>query len=305
MTDRSSVAEPEELAAAFERHRNHLQRVAYAMLGSVTEAEDVVQEAWLRLARTPPDSIRDLRAWLTTTVSRLALDALGTARARREQYVGPWLPEPLVMRGDPVAAAGADLAADPADRVTLDESISMALLIVLERLSPAERTAFLLHDVFGFGFDQVGEVTGRSAAAARKLATRARQDVEAGRPRYPPTREQHAAITTAFATACTEGDLDLLMTLLDPDVVWRTDGGGKVSAALVIHHGAGKVARAMMALARHIRGGYGADVNGAPGLVLGDRFGFLSVISLTVDAGRIVAIDIVRNPDKLATVPAP
>jgi RNA polymerase sigma factor (sigma-70 family) len=163
MTDRSSVAEPEQLAAAFERHRNHLQRVAYAMLGSVTEAEDVVQEAWLRLARTPPDSIRDLRAWLTTTVSRLALDALGTARARREQYVGPWLPEPLVMRGDPVAAAGADLAADPADRVTLDESISMALLIVLERLSPAERTAFLLHDVFGFGFDQVGEVTGRSA----------------------------------------------------------------------------------------------------------------------------------------------
>ena len=300
------MTEPEQLAHAFEQHRSHLQRVAYAMLGSLTEAEDVVQETWLRLSRAEhPEEIRDLRAWLTTTVSRLALDAMSSARARREQYVGPWLPEPLVTRAEPVA--GAQPQPDPADRVTLDESISLALLIVLERLSPAERTAFLLHDVFGFSFEQVAEVTGRSAAAARQLATRARRDVEAGRPRYPPTREQQVAITEAFAVACTEGDLGQLVALLDPDVVWRTDGGGRVNAARVIHHGADKVARGMLALAKRLpaTAGYLADINGLPGLVLRAGDGQLSVIALTIDSDRIVAIDIVRNPDKLSGVPEP
>jgi RNA polymerase sigma-70 factor, ECF subfamily len=145
----------DELSAAFGVHRERLIRVAYATLGSVAEAEDVVQDAWLRLQRvSDPDSIRDLRAWLTTTVGRLALDVLTSARVRREEYVGPWLPEPLVE----------PLDEDPADRVTLDESISLALLVLLERLSPAERTAFLLHDVFGLSFDEVAQVVGRSPA---------------------------------------------------------------------------------------------------------------------------------------------
>jgi RNA polymerase sigma-70 factor (ECF subfamily) len=251
MTDRLSANDAKRLAAAFEQHRGHVQRVAYAMLGSLSEAEDAVQETWLRLERTDVQQIRDLRGWLTTTVSRLALDMLGSARARRERYVGTWLPEPLVRRTDRVAgAADAGPGDDPADRVTLDESVSLALLIVLERLSPAERTAFLLHDVFGFSFEQVAEVTGRSAAAARQLAARARRDVDAGRPRYPPTREQQLAVREAFARACAEGDLEALIGLLDPDVIWRTDGGGKVNAARVIHHGADKVARALLGLAR-------------------------------------------------------
>jgi RNA polymerase sigma-70 factor (ECF subfamily) len=297
----------DRVAVAFEQHRPYLQRVAYGILGSLSEAEDVVQEAWLRLQRhANADQIRDLRAWLTTTVSRLALDALRSARARREEYVGPWLPEPLVTRTDLLDGASAIAAADdPADRTTLEESISMALLIVLERLSPPERTAFLLHDVFGFTFEQTAEVTGRTAANARKLAERARRHVEAGRPRFPPTRAQQLEVVAAFATACVEGDLEALIGLLDPNVVWRSDGGGKVKSALRAHLGAEKVARAMLALARQPPAGYVAEVNGRPGLVVREPDGTISVISIAIDANLITAINIVRNPDKLTHVPAP
>jgi RNA polymerase sigma-70 factor (ECF subfamily) len=285
----------EELAQAFEAQRPRLLRVAYAMTGSLAEAEDCVQEAWLRLLRVEdPGSIRDLAAWLTTVVSRLALDALGSARSRRERYVGPWLPEPLVE----------DLSGtDPADRVTLDESVSMALLVVLERLSPAERTSFLLHDVFGMSFTEVAGVVGRSPAAVRQLASRARQHVDGGRPRFPPTPVQQVELVTAFATACAEGDLEGLVTLLDPDVVWRADGGGKVIAALPVGHGADEVARWLVAFMRRpptlVRM---ASVNGGPGLVVRDGGGVLTVVAFTIDAGRISALDVVRNPDKLAAV---
>lgn len=288
--------QPDDLTAAFEAHRAHLVRVAYATVGSLAEAEDLVQDAWLRLRRQQDSSeIRDLRAWLTTTVSRLALDALGSARARRERYVGPWLPEPLVE----------DLRAeDPADRVTLDESVSMALLVVLERLSAAERSSFLLHDVFGLSFDEVADVVGRSPAAVRQLASRARRHVEEGRPRFPPTRGQQLELVAAFAQACSEGDVQGLVEILDPDVVWRSDGGGKVSASRTIQHGAERVAKINIALARKPPlDGRVADVNGAPGLVFRAGDGNLTVMSFTVDAGRIVAIDVVRNPDKLTSVP--
>ncbi|MGK5558731.1 sigma-70 family RNA polymerase sigma factor, partial [Actinomadura kijaniata] len=164
---------PDELARRFDAERPRLLRVAYATLGSVAEAEDCVQEAWLRLrGLEDPDAVRDLRGWLIRTVGRLALDALGSARARRERYVGTWLPEPLV----------GDHAFDPAERVTLDESVSTALLLVMESLSPAERTAFLLHDVFGLTFGEVADVVGRSPAAVRQLASRARRHVAEGRP---------------------------------------------------------------------------------------------------------------------------
>src|SRR4051812_8898589 len=201
-----------DLATAFEAERAHLVRVAYGQLGSLAEAEDVVQDAWLRLQRVDPEEIRDLRAWLTTTVSRLALDELRSARARRERYVGPWLPEPLV----------GDTAADPADRVTLDESVGMALLVVLESLSAAERVAFVLHDVFGHPFDAVADVLGTSPEASRQLASRARRHVEARRPRFPATREQQRNVVAAFATAVAEGDVSGLVGLLDPDAVMRT-----------------------------------------------------------------------------------
>ncbi|HEX2313652.1 MAG TPA: sigma-70 family RNA polymerase sigma factor [Thermomonospora sp.] len=283
------------LARAFDAERPHLLRVAYSTLGSVAEAEDCVQEAWLRLRSHPdPGRIRELRGWLTRTVGRLALDALGSARVRRERYVGTWLPEPLVE---------ADPTHDPADRVTLDESVSMALLLVLENLSPAERTAFLLHDVFGMPFDEVAAVVGRSPAAVRQLASRARRHVAEGRPRFPPTHAEQRELVTAFVAACQDGDLERLVALLAPDAVCRGDGGGKVNALREAVHGAAEVARTLLAFTRRpFRDLRVATVNGAPGLVGTGTDGLLSVASFTVDSGRITAIDVVRNPDKLTTL---
>lgn len=319
-------ADAEQLARAFEAQRPYLRRLAYGTLGSFAEADDVVQEAWLRLQRAGAEEIRDLRAWLTTVVGRLALDALGSARHRRERYVGPWLPEPAVEGvggarttteglgavGQPVAGAqgSAADARDPADRVTLDEQVTTALLVVLERLSPAERTAFVLHDVFGLGFGEVAEVVGRSPAAVRQLAARARRHVDAGTPRYPATREQHAEIVTAFAVAWQAGDVDALLGVLDPDVVLTSDGGGIVNAARKPVVGRDRVSRALAGFSRTsaARGaeqrGALADVNGLPGIVLSDG-DVMSVISCTIDDGRIVAIDIVRNPQKLTHVALP
>jgi RNA polymerase sigma-70 factor (ECF subfamily) len=280
----------EDLAAEFEALRPQLTRVAYGMLGSLAEAEDIVQEAWLRLGRAERAEIDDLRAWLTTVVARLALDALGSARARRESYVGEWLPEPVVEEyGD-----------DP----TLDESVSLALLVVLERLSPAERTAFLLHDVFDLPFEKVAAVVGRSPAAVRQLAARARAHVEAGRPRFPADPEEEARIVAAFAVAWQEGDHEALLALLDPEATMRADGGGKVTAAAKPLHGADRIARALLGFGRAAaRQGIEPEgrfvrVNGAAGLVVIER-GTTNVYSLTIDAGRIVAIDVIRNPDKL------
>ncbi|MDO8214089.1 RNA polymerase sigma factor SigJ [Conexibacter sp. CPCC 206217] len=313
----SNPAEAEQLAVAFEAERGYLRRIAYGTLGSFAEADDVVQEAWLRLQRVDGAQIDDLRAWLTTVVGRLALDALGSARSRRERYVGPWLPEPAVGAGGasgerPVwgAQASAADARDPADRVTLDEEVTTALLVVLERLSPAERTAFVLHDVFGLDFGEVAEVVGRSPAAVRQLASRARRHVDEGTPRYPASREEHAQIVTAFAGAWQAGDVDALVSVLDPDVVMTSDGGGIVNAIRrpvlgrdhVLETLAG-LARANRVTGRVVRGAL-VDVNGLPGLVLHDG-AQLSVVSCTIDRGRIVAIDVVRNPQKLQHVPLP
>jgi RNA polymerase sigma-70 factor (ECF subfamily) len=283
---------PDALADAFEAQRPHLLRVAYGQLGSLAEAEDVVQEAWLRLQRAGDGDVRNLRAWLTTTVNRLALDALRSARVRRERYVGPWLPEPVVD-------------ADPADRVTLDESVGMALLVVLETLSAGERVAFVMHDVFGYEFGAVAEVLGTTPDAARQLASRARKRIEDGRPRFPATREQQRELVEAFAKAVGDGDADALVGLLHPDAVLRTDGGGVVRAPRKPIEGAGKVARTVIALSR--RGDRASlrfvDVNGMPGLVARDWNGMASVAAFAVDDGRITAIDVVRNPEKLRDLP--
>lgn len=287
-----------DLAAEFEALRPQLIRVAYGILGSVAEAEDAVQEGWLRLGRTDPEEIEDLRAWLTTVVGRIALDALGSARRRRESYVGEWLPEPLVEE------YGAE------ENPTLDESVSTALLVVLERLSPAERTAFLLHDVFDLPFEKVAEVVGRSPAAVRQLASRARAHVEAGKPRFPADSDEGARIVAAFATAWEEGDHEALLGLLDPDAILRADGGGQVPVVGKPLLGAERIARALAGFARTAgrRGddprGRVARVNGAAGLVIHDRRA-TSVVALTIDAGRIAAIDIVRNPDKLRGLAEP
>jgi len=285
--------------AEFDRLRPYLLRVAYSHLGSLSEAEDLVQEAWLRLERTDRGEIRDLRAWLTTVISRLALDALTSARARRERYVGPWLPEPLVE--------SADETADPARRSDLDEDVSMAMLIVLESLSPAERSAFLLHDVFGYSFDEVAHIVDRTPAAARKLAARARSAVEARRPRYPAPAEEQREIVRAFLDATQNGDIAGLLELLDPSVTYRSDGGGLVPASRKMFTGAERVARIFAAMGRHYGKRYVGSlitVNGAPGLLLTigrDR----SVIAITVDRGRITSLNVMRNPDKLTTLKLP
>lgn len=288
----------DDLARSFERLRPQLLRLAYGTLGSVAEAEDVVQEAWLRLERTDAARIEDLRAWLTTVVGRLSLDALKSARRERESYVGQWLPEPVVEEY---------AVEQPAERVTLDESVATAMLVVLEQLSPAERVAFLMHDVFGMPFDQVAAAVGRSPAAVRQLATRARRHVAAGRPRFPATTEEHQRIVGAFIEACGMGDLERLMETLDPAVVFRSDGGGQVPSARYPLEGADRVARALLSLERK-RQSAGHEMRGAPGLVNG-QLGFvyyegknLNVLSFTIDGGRIVALDVVRNPDKLRHV---
>jgi RNA polymerase sigma-70 factor, ECF subfamily len=304
LTSDTGLSDEAALARAFEAQRPRLLRLAYATTGSLAEAEDCVQEAWLRLDRAADrEAIRDLGAWLTTTVSRIALDSLGSARARRERQTGPWLPEPVVENLSAGIAAGADAGTDPADRVTLDESVSMALLVVLETLSPAERTAFVLHDVFGLPFDEISGVVGRSSSAVRQLASRARRHVRDGRgplPRVQPSRAEQAEILDAFVRASTEGDMERLMALLDPDVVWRADGGGKVPAAPRLAHGAAAIGRLLAGFARRpplrVRT---ALVNGSPGLVMRDADGVLGVVALTIDGGRITAIDVIRDPDKL------
>jgi RNA polymerase sigma-70 factor, ECF subfamily len=287
----------ERIASDFEALRPYLLRVAYSHLGTLGEAEDVVQEAWLRLVRTDRAEIRELRAWLTTVVSRLALDALTSARARRERYIGPWLPEPVV--------AGGAIGEDPARRVDLDESVSMALLIVLESLSPAERSSFLLHDVFGYSFDEVAVVVGRTPQATRQLASRARHAVEARRPRYPATTDEQRAVVEAFLAATENGDIATLLGLLDPNVSFCSDGGGLVSAARTVFTGAERVARILTAMATHLGAQFRASgvlINGTPGLLLRTRDS-PSVVSFTLDRGWITEIDVIRNPEKLSTLP--
>ena len=289
-------AEEDRLIDEFEALRPYLLRVAYSHLGSLSEAEDIVQESWVRLQGVERSAIRNLRAWLTTVVSRLALDALTSARARRERYVGPWLPEPIVDTGE--------LGVDPAGRVDLDESVSMAMLIVLESLSPAERSAFLLHDVFGYSFPEVADVVGRTPQATRQLATRARHAVEARRPRYPAAPDQQREVVSAFHAAAEEGDVASLLELLDPAVAFRSDGGGVVNAARKVITGAERVARVISRMAGHYGDAFrltAVTVNGAPGLIL-DTGGSPSVLAFTVDQGRITEIDAVRNPEKLRTL---
>jgi RNA polymerase sigma-70 factor (ECF subfamily) len=277
----------------FAEERPRLLRLAYSQLGDLGAAEDVVQEAWLRLERAGPESIRDLGAWLTTVVGRLALDALRSARARREAYVGPWLPEPLLSSAP---------SEDPADRVTLDESVSYALLALLEQLSPAERTAFVLHDVFDVPFDEVAGVVGRSPEAVRQLASRARRHIAQERPRFEATPDEHDRAVRAFAGAVEGGDLGGLVAVLDPDVVWTTDGGGRATAARKPIRGADRVARAWIALRRRPAVEPEATpviLNGRLGLTVAGTDGYLTVLSFAVERGRITRIDAVRNPDKL------
>ncbi|MFC4058562.1 RNA polymerase sigma factor SigJ [Planomonospora corallina] len=299
--DLDDLRELEELAAEFHAIRPRLVGVAYGLLGTVDEAEDVVQEAWLRLVRADRADIRDVTGWLVVTVSRLALDVLRSARVRREEYVGPWLPEPVVTGG----VTGGVTGDDPAERVTLAESMSLAMLVVLESLSPAERTVFVLHDVFGLPFAEVGKAVGRTPAACRQLAARARRHVSARAPRFDVDAAEHRRVVEAFTAATAGRDMDALLALLDPAVVLRSDGGGVVRAVRRPVFGAAKVARFLLGVAERFGDGHHvrpSTVNGWPGLLRFHGNELVGVTGLATAGGRITEIDIVMNPEKLRRV---
>ncbi|MFF8773116.1 RNA polymerase sigma-70 factor [Kitasatospora sp. NPDC015120] len=278
----------------FEELRPLLFSIAYRILGSVAEAEDAVQEAWLRYdaSSTRPESVK---AFLSTTVTRIAIDVLRLARVRREEYVGPWLPEPLLT--DPYA--------DPARAAELADSVSMAALLLLERLSPLERAVFVLREVFGFGFDEVAAAVQRSEAACRQLAVRARRHMRDGRPRFEAERTERDELAARFFDALSEGDIAGLQELLAADVTMVGDGGGKTPQLARAVSGAANVARLLAAVVplmaridvtfeRH-------EVNGRPGAVFRDRDGrVLNTLVLDVADGRIQSVRSVLNPDKLA-----
>jgi RNA polymerase sigma factor (sigma-70 family) len=284
-----------------EPHRRRLINVAYRLLGSVADAEDAVQEAFIRwYALTPDDraAIETPAAWLTTVTSRICLDQLGSARARRERYVGQWLPEPVPDRTE---WASADAGTDPADRITLDESIDMAFLVVLDAMSPAERVAFLLHDVFRYPFDEVAEIVGRTPAACRQLASTARRKVRDTRPVTTPAAER-AEVVREFKQAWDAMDIEAMLSVLAPNVVAVADGGGRVSAALVPIEGPETITKFLIALAARVPDLRVEEqtVNGQLGLVAHQEHETLTVFSFDVADGRITRIWAVRNPDKLS-----
>ena len=297
-------------AASFEPYRRRLLGLAYRMLGSMADAEDAVQETYLRWHGADRGEVSDPRAFLMTTTARICLDVLKSARARREEYVGPWLPEPVV---DTAALA-------PDSRTELAEDLSIALLLTLDRLSPLERAAFLLHDVFEFSFNEVAAALERSEAACRQLAARARAHVRAVRPRgaaAPPAHSgeveaKHAQLMSAFRAATQAGDLNALTQLLATDVRVVMDGGGKVKAAQVAIDGADRVAQFLVNATRPHKGQWWRDdftmrmaiINGLPGVIVDAPEGPVQTTAFEIDGGVIRALYVVRNPDKLRYVPA-
>jgi RNA polymerase sigma-70 factor (TIGR02957 family) len=285
----------------FEANRELLFAVAYRMLGTVADAEDTVQDAWLRWTAAPRSDIAEPRAYLARTVTHVALNRLRAARARREAYVGPWLPEPLLTTG-PETAGRAELA----------ESVSLAMLVVLESLTPEERAVFVLHEVFGFPHAEIATAIGRSDASVRQLMHRAREHVQARRPRFDVDAGQQREVTERFLAAAAGGDIDQLMTVLAPDVILVPDGGGKAKAPLRPIVGAAKVARFLTAVAAQPYMGIDiadmtvevVEINGGPGTMITVGGKPITAVTTVVAGGRITAIQLVANPDKLRAITA-
>ena len=283
--------------------RGRLINLTYRLLGSLAEAEDAVQETyarWYALSAQQQDAIESPGAWLTTVASRVCLNVLGSARARRETYVGEWIPEPLPEPAEWINGRPGGAAIDPADRVTLDESVSMAFLVMLESMTPAERVAFILHDVFRYPFAEVGEITGRTPAACRQLASSARRRVGAPQPPATPAAQQ-ARIVRDFKQAWEAGDIDALIGLLDPDATAIADGGGLVTAVLQPVEGGERIARASIDFAGRARGLtiLECSVNGQRGLVAQQDGTTAAVVAFDIAGDRIKHIWAVLNPEKL------
>jgi RNA polymerase sigma factor (sigma-70 family) len=284
--------------------RRHLINLAYRLLGSLTDAEDAVQETYARWYAMPPEqqnAIDSPGGWLTTVASRICFDLLGSARARRESYVGEWIPEPLPDGAEWISGGPGGATVDPADRVTLDESISMALLVVLESMTPAERVAFILHDVFRYSFAEVAEIVGRTPAACRQLASSARRRIRASQALVTPTTQQ-ADIVRDFKEAWEAKDIAALIDLLDPDATAIADGGGLVNAELRPIEGGEQIARRLVDLASRAPSNLTMlerTVNGQPGLVTQQDGVTVTVMAFDVAGGRITHMWAVRNPEKL------
>ncbi len=289
---------------AIMNERRQLINLAYRLLGSLAEAEDAVQETyarWYAMSRQQQDAIRSPGAWLTRVASRICLDMLGSARARRERYVGEWIPEPLPEPAEWISGRPGGVTGDPADRVTLDESVSMAFLVVLESMTPAERVALILHDVFGYPFAEVAQVTGRTPAACRQLASSARRRIRASQPPSAPTARQ-AGLVRDFKKAWEAKDVGALISLLDPGATMTADGGGRVSAALRPIEGGEQIARYVVDIASRAPSNLTImerTVNGQPGLVAQHDGATVTVFAFDVTGDRIKHIWAVRNPEKL------
>jgi RNA polymerase sigma factor (sigma-70 family) len=284
--------------------RRQLINLAYRLLGSLAEAEDAVQETyarWYALSQHQQDAIESPGAWLTTVASRICLNLLSSARARRESYVGEWLPEPLPEPMEWIIGRPDWTTTDPADRVTLDESINMAFLVVLESMTPAERVAFILHDVFRYPFAEIAEIVGRTPAACRQLASSARRRIRASQAPATPTAQQ-AAIVRAFKAAWQAKDIDALIGLLDPNATAIADGGGLATTFLRPIEGGEQIARAWVEIARRAPSDMTfleRTVNGQPGLVAQQNGVTMTVFAFDVAGDRIKHIWVVRNPEKL------
>lgn len=295
-TEPDATPNAEADARVFHENRNLLFSVAYRILGTAADAEDAVQDAWIKWAAADRTQVADPKAYLTRIVSNLALERLRSTRYKRETYVGPWLPEPVLT------------SADTADLVTGAESVSMAMLVVLETLSPLERAVFVLKEVFGFGHAEIAEAVERSEAAVRQAAHRAREHVRARRPRFTADRSRQREVTERFFAAATGGDVNALMELLSPDVTLWTDGGGKVRQALLPVFGAETVAAWFAAIGTVTYQGVDpadmkaelAEINGGPGMVFSAPDRVIATVTFDFDAeGRITAVHNVANPDKL------
>jgi RNA polymerase sigma-70 factor (ECF subfamily) len=285
------MSDQEWLAERFEANRSHLRGVAFRMLGSVTEADDAVQEAWIRLSRTDTSDVENLQAWLTTVVGRVCLNMLRSRKTRRESSLDTHVPDPILSPEDGI---------DPEQEALLGDSVGLALLVVLDSLTPAERVAFVLHDVFAVPFDEIAPIVGRTPTATRQLASRGRRRVQ-GAPVPDVDLAGQWAVVDAFLAAARDGDFDRLVAVLDPEVVLRSDGGPARPALVSRIQGAEVVAAQAMAFRRFTDASTRVLVNGIPGGVAwapdGQPF---AVLALTVKGGRIVAIDILADPDRLA-----
>jgi RNA polymerase sigma factor (sigma-70 family) len=278
------------LAERFEANRTHLRGVAFRMLGSLTEADDAVQEAWVRLSRTDTSDVDNLQAWLTTVVGRVSLNMLRSRKTRREAFLETHVPDPIVS-----PAAGID----PEQEALLGDSVGLAMLVVLDSLTPAERVAFVLHDVFAVPFDQIAPIVGRTPAAARQLASRARRRVQ-GAPVPDVDLDGQWAVVEAFLAAAHDGDFESLLAVLDPDVVLRSDGGAAHPNLISLLRGSQAVAEGAMTFRRFAETASRILVNGVPGGVAWAPDGSpFAVVAMTVRSGKIVAIDVLADPDRL------